>query len=87
MTAEMIMEVRGANGLHARPASMLVQLAGKFQSAVSLEGGGKQASLKSLLGILGLGLRQGTQVRITATGPDAQDALQAVAAILERDDL
>lgn len=87
MTTTLTTVIRGANGLHARPVSMLVKLAGTFQSAVTLEGGGKQASLKSMLSLLGLGLQSGTEVRITASGPDAEAAARAVADILEREDL
>ena len=68
--------------LHARPAGALSVMAGKFSSAVSLIVGSNQADAKSVLGVMGLGATSGQQVTVTATGPDAEAAVAAVAAIL-----
>jgi phosphoenolpyruvate---glycerone phosphotransferase subunit DhaM len=65
-------------GLHARPAAELVKLVGRFSSTVRING----TDARSLLAVLALGLRQGSEVRITAEGPDAADAVEAVRALL-----
>ncbi|MFD1722622.1 dihydroxyacetone kinase phosphoryl donor subunit DhaM [Amnibacterium endophyticum] len=68
------------DGLHARPAADLVRTVSGFDAAVTVQG----TDARSLLAVLALGLRQGARVRVAATGPDADAALQAVAALLER---
>lgn len=65
-------------GLHARPAAQLVRTAATFDARVTVQ----DADAGSLLAVLALGLRQGARVRIAATGPDADAALDAVAALL-----
>lgn len=57
-------------GLHARPAAVLVQKANQFQSDIVLKTKDKEANAKSILGILALGVRQGTAVTISVNGPD-----------------
>jgi len=68
--------------LHARPAGALAVAAARFSSAVSLSVGTSQADAKSVLGVMGLGATCGQHVTVTAEGPDAQDAVAAVIAIL-----
>jgi phosphotransferase system HPr (HPr) family protein len=69
-----------AGDLHARPAGSLAIAAAKFASAVELTAGDSNADAKSVLSVMGLGATSGQQVTVTATGPDAP---QAVAAIIE----
>lgn len=71
--------VRNPQGLHARPASQLATLAASFASTVRVAG----VDATSLLSLMGLGLPQGTEVRIEATGPDAEAAASAVADAFE----
>ena len=68
--------------LHARPAGALAVAAARFSSAVSLSVGTSQADAKSVLGVMGLGATSGQHVTVTAEGPDAQDAVAAIIAIL-----
>ncbi len=70
-------------GLHARPAAQFVQLANQFQSAISVEAAGKRASAKSILGVLSLGANQGTEILITAEGPDEQAAVKALVGLVQ----
>jgi phosphotransferase system HPr (HPr) family protein len=65
-------------GLHARPAAQFVKTASRFQSDIVLDTGEKSANAKSLVGILGLTIRPGAEVSLSATGPDADDALTAL---------
>ncbi len=66
-------------GIHARPATLLVQAASKFGSDVNLEYNGKSVNLKSIMGVMSLGVGQNADVTITAEGDDEKDALDAIA--------
>lgn len=62
-------------GIHARPASVLVSTANKFTSDINLVHDGKNVNLKSILGVMSLGIGKGAEFKITAEGSDAADAL------------
>jgi phosphotransferase system HPr (HPr) family protein len=65
-------------GLHARPAARFVQTASRFRSTVTIAHGSREASAKSLLSLLGLALRQGSEIVLRADGDDADAALTAL---------
>lgn len=65
-------------GIHARPATLLVQTASKFNSDINLEYKGKSVNLKSIMGVMSLGVCQGADVVITAEGPDEADAMAGI---------
>lgn len=69
-------------GLHARPAAVLVQTVGKFKSRIQLLHGEKQADARSIIQVLGLGVRQGNPVTVVAEGVDEEAALAAVLSVL-----
>lgn len=71
--------IKDENGIHARPAGLLVKEAQKFSSEIALESKGKTASVKKLFALMGLGVKQGDEVIVTAEGADENDA----AAVLE----
>ncbi len=66
--------IKDALGIHARPAGMLVKQAAEFQSEITISAKGKQASLKKLFALMGLGVRQGDTVKITVEGTDEAEA-------------
>jgi len=68
--------------LHARPAGALAVAAAKFSSAVSLSVGTSRADAKSVLGVMGLGATSGQHITVTAEGPDAEEAVTTILAIL-----
>ena len=70
-------------GLHARPAADFVRVANTFASTITVTCAGKNANAKSILQIISLNVRQGATVTLTADGPDADDALRSLAALLE----
>lgn len=70
-------------GLHARPAAMLVKLAGTFESKIELEKDEIKVNAKSIMGVLMLGANEGTEILITADGPDEDDALLAITKLFE----
>lgn len=65
-------------GIHARPAGVLVKEVKKFQSKITLEGNGKKAEAGKLLAIMGMEIKHGTEVTITAEGPDENEAIAAM---------
>lgn len=65
------------NGLHARPAGRLIATLKNFDATLKLEKDGKLVNAKSLVAVLGLGIRQGEALTLHAEGSDAQKALQA----------
>jgi phosphocarrier protein HPr len=65
-------------GLHARPASILVHQASKFDSDVNLVYKEKTVNLKSIMGIMSLGIGLGAEIKISAEGDDEQEALHAL---------
>lgn len=67
--------VTDEQGIHARPASLLVSTATKFKSDINLIYNEKNVNLKSILGIMSLGIGLGGEFKISATGIDEQDAL------------
>ena len=71
-----------AGDLHARPAGALAVAAGRFAAAVSVTAGGHTADAKSVLGVMSLGATSGQHVTVSAAGPDAQEAVATLIAIL-----
>lgn len=74
-------------GIHARPATLLVQAASKFNSDINLEYDGKSVNLKSIMGVMSLGVGQGADVTITADGDDAKEAIEAIADTMKKEGL
>src|SRR5258705_3224700 len=66
------------SGLHARPAARFVQTASRFRSTVTIVHGSREANAKSLLSLLGLALREGSEITLRADGDDADAALAAL---------
>lgn len=74
-------------GIHARPATLLVQAASKFGSDINLEYNGKSVNLKSIMGVMSLGVGQGADVTITAEGDDEKEAIEAIADTMTKEGL
>jgi len=73
------------DGLHARPAATFVETAGSYDAEITVEavdGNRPAVSADSMLGVTGLGVRGGDDVRLVAEGPDAEAALDALEVIL-----
>ncbi len=76
---ERSVRIDAAHGLHARPAARIAALLRPFESQVSLARGEQVANARSTVAMLGLGVREGDELRVAATGADAQAAVDAVA--------
>lgn len=71
-------------GLHARPAAQMVKAAAKFKSKITLEGNGRKADAKSIIMVLGMGLRQNDVITISAEGADEEAAIEILAELVEQ---
>jgi phosphotransferase system HPr (HPr) family protein len=69
--------------LHARPAAEFVRAAMRFESELWVASGQKEVDAKSLLSILALGAKRGTELRLRAQGPDAASALKELVELVE----
>jgi phosphocarrier protein len=76
-------EIKNKLGLHARPASLLVKLAGKFESEIQLAKDDTEINAKSILGVMMLAAGPGQSITISADGPDAEEAIDAIASLIE----
>lgn len=78
--------VRGALGLHARPAGRFVAIAGKYACEVLVARDDEWVNGGSVLSILSLAAGPGTALRIRAVGVDAAEAVRELGALLEAPD-
>lgn len=69
-------------GLHAKPATYFIQKANEFQSGIWVEKDERRVNAKSLLGILSLGIVQGTTVTLIADGSDEEAAVNTLAELV-----
>ncbi len=77
------LRIRNRLGLHARAAARFVHTAGRFRARVTAGREGRVMDGKSILGILLLAASQGTLVEVTAEGPDEEQAMAALVALVE----
>jgi phosphocarrier protein HPr len=82
MSASSERTIRLPADLHARPAGLLSRTAAGFESKVTLATPAKEVDARSVLMVMALGATEGTEVTIRATGPDAEEAVEALAGIL-----
>jgi len=69
-------------GLHARAAAQLVQTANRFKADVVVAKDGEEVNGKSIMGLLMLAAPVGSQLQITVTGDDAENAMQALRTLI-----
>ncbi|OIJ18325.1 phosphocarrier protein HPr [Anaerobacillus alkalidiazotrophicus] len=81
--AEKTFKITADTGIHARPATLLVNKAGQFQSDITLTYKEKTVNLKSIMGVMSLGVGQGADVTIKAEGSDADQALAAIEEVIK----
>jgi phosphocarrier protein len=76
-------QVRNRAGIHARPAALIVQTAGKYSSDILFKKDGEEINAKSIMGIITLGAGYNSTIEITAEGDDEQEAVDALAELFE----
>lgn len=72
------------NGIHARPAGVLVKNAAKYQSSIRVEcpNNGKKADGKRLMALMAMGVKSGMQINVTVDGPDEEAAAAELQAFI-----
>jgi len=87
MVVEKHILIKNKQGLHARPAALFVQIANKFSSDIIVSKGKQKVNGKSIMGIMMLEAGSGSKITITATGDDAEQAVNELENLLMRDDI
>jgi phosphocarrier protein len=75
--------IANKNGLHARPAAEIVKTAAKFKSDITLVREDLEVNGKSIMGVMMLAAEYGSTLVLRADGPDAEDAVTALAKLIE----
>ena len=70
-------------GLHARPATFFIQRENTFEYSIWVEKEERKVNAKSLLGVLSLGIVQGTSITVLANGPDEKEAVDGLIELIE----
>lgn len=65
-------------GIHARPAGLIVKLAGGFKSTITIDNGAKKADAKRIMAVMSMGVKQGQEVTVTVEGEDEDAAMAAL---------
>ena len=71
-------------GLHARPSAMFVKVCNRHKCDIWVERDGEQVNGKSIMGLMMLAAGQGSKLRITCEGPDAESAIQEIEELIQR---
>lgn len=80
--AERSVQIANRNGLHARPAAEVVKTASRFQCDITISRDDLEVNGKSIMGVMMLAAEYGATITIRASGPDAEAALEALAALV-----
>jgi phosphocarrier protein len=84
MMTERSLQIVNKNGLHARPAAEIVKIASKFQSDITMVRDDLEVNGKSIMGVMMLAAEFGSTLLVRANGPDADQAVSAIAELVER---
>jgi phosphocarrier protein HPr len=82
MMCEREVRIENRNGLHARPAAEIVKAASKFRSEVTIRRDDLEVNGKSIMGVMMLAAEYGTTIFLRADGDDAEQAVEAIAALV-----
>ncbi|MFQ6334053.1 HPr family phosphocarrier protein [Methylophilus sp. 3sh_L] len=80
--AKLSLEIINKLGLHARASTKFTQTASQFKSEVWVEKNGRRVNAKSIMGVMMLAAAKGSTIDIEATGPDEDQALAALQALV-----
>ncbi|WP_174616369.1 phosphocarrier protein HPr [Virgibacillus ihumii] len=80
---EQTYKITADTGVHARPATLLVNKAGQFESEIEISYKEKSVNLKSIMGVMSLGIPKDAEVKITATGGDEEEAIKGVTEVMK----
>ena len=83
LVSEVELEIKNSEGLHMRPAMKFVDIANRFESEINVSNGEMNVNGKSIMQISMLAATCGTKLKVTAKGPDAQKAINALRELVE----
>ena len=83
-TAHATANICNTRGLHARASAKFVKLASSFEAEIQVTRDGVTVDARSIMGLLMLGAGNGSSIEITAEGPDAHEALEALGELVDR---
>ena len=75
--------IKDPNGIHARPAGVLVKEAGSFKSDITIEKDGKKADAKRIFAVMGLGVKSGETITVNIEGEDEDKAASSLQEFLQ----
>ena len=81
--AERSVQILNKNGLHARPAAEIVKILARYQSDVTIIRDGTEVNGKSIMGVMMLAAECGSTLTLRAEGSDAEEALDALAVLIQ----
>jgi len=84
---ERTITIKNEEGLHARPAALLVQIVSKYESKVTIQKGDEKINGKSIMGLLTLGAQKNSQLTIKADGKDAQEVISELEELLLKEEI
>ena len=82
-SARRTVEICNQKGLHARAAARFVKTASQFKAEVTVRKNGTEVSGRSIMGLMMLAAASGTVIEVSASGPDAAAAVEALARLIE----
>jgi phosphocarrier protein len=77
------LEIVNEHGMHARPSASFAKIATKYKSHVYVEKNGEVVNGKSILGLMMLAAENGSHIKVTADGPDAQETINELTELVE----
>ena len=80
---EQIVTITNRAGIHARPASVLVQAIKDYKSSIYFEKGSNRINAKSIMGVLTLALGYKSEVKVIASGEDEEQAVETIIRLFE----
>jgi hypothetical protein len=80
---ELQFNIKDPNGIHARPAGVLVKTLKEFKSSVTIFKGDRSADMKKLLALMGLGIKQGDLVTVKVDGEDEDECSKVLVKTFE----
>lgn len=83
-TSERAVTISNRNGLHARPAAEIVKCASRYNSEITMVRDDLEVNGKSIMGVMMLAAEYGSTLVVRASGPDAPEAVQAIASLIEQ---
>jgi phosphocarrier protein len=78
------LEIKNRLGLHARAAAQLVQTASQYEAEITVAKDGQTVNGKSIIGLMMLAAAQGTSIDVSASGPQAEEALSAIERLVDQ---